>query len=329
MTAQSVAGCAARARGTATRYAEQLEDTVAGRLWSRLLEVEFVDRSVALAAKAFVSFLPLLVLVAALSPDAVRVNILTIFSSHFGVSGSALDTVRQAFASPEQTKTASGVLGTMITVAFAVSFTTALQRVYLRAWRRPPGGGARNKGRGAVWLAAVLVLLMFGVLIQAVLRGPTGSVLAWALALIGSTGLWWWTARLMVRGEVRWRALLPTAVLMGVGGWLYVVAASVWMPGNVSSQFAQFGAFGITQSFVTWFTGMAFLVVFAAVLGPALADGDSRIGRWMRSGQPTALEATAEPALPGPNRPVRLSDAFGRGSRGSGVPIDAAAAEPP
>ena len=55
------------------------------------------------------------------------------------------DTVTQAFTSPEQTKTAAGIVGTLITVAFAVSFTTALQRVYLRAWRRPPGGGPRNQ----------------------------------------------------------------------------------------------------------------------------------------------------------------------------------------
>ena len=74
-----------------------------GRLWSRLLELEFVDRSVALAAKAFVSFLPLLVLVAALSPAGVRENILTIFTTRFGVSGDAFTTVQQAFAAPAKT----------------------------------------------------------------------------------------------------------------------------------------------------------------------------------------------------------------------------------
>jgi membrane protein len=154
-----------------------------------------------------------------------------------------------------------------------------------------------------------------------VLNGPVGSVFYWALGLLACTGLWWWTARLMVRGEVRWRALLPTAVVMGIGGWLYTVAAALWMPADVASQYAQFGAFGITQSFVTWFTGMAFLLILAAVLGPALADGHNPLARWMRSGHPTAVEAHAAPALPGPARPVRLSDAFGRGNRGSGVPM--------
>lgn len=207
---------AARARRAAARYAERLETTAVGRLWSRLLELEFVDRSVALAAKAFVSFLPLLVLVAALSPAGVRENILTIFTTRFGVSGDAFTTVQQAFAAPAQTRTAAGAVGALITLAFAVSFTTSLQRLYLRAWRRPPGGGARNKGRGAAWIGGVLALVMIMALVRAVLAGPTGTVLAWALGLLGSTALWWWTARLMVRGEVRWRALFPTAVVSGV-----------------------------------------------------------------------------------------------------------------
>jgi hypothetical protein len=62
-------------------------------------------------------------------------------------------------------------------------------------------------------------------------------------------------------------------------------------------------------------------LILAAVLGPALADGDTRLARWMRSGNPTAIEAGAEPSLPGPARPVRLSDAFARGNRGSGIPM--------
>ena len=132
---------------------------------------------------------------------------------------------------------------------------------------------------------------------------------------------------LIGRGEVRWRALLPTAIAMGVGGWLYTVAAAVWMPPDLASQDAQFGAFGIARSFVTWFTGLAFLLIVAAVLGPALADGHNPLARRMRAGNPTAVETHAPPALPGPVRPVRLSDSFGCGNRGSGVPISGPATD--
>ena len=97
---------------------------------------------------------------------------------------------------------------------------------------------------------------------------------------------------------------------------------------RVSNDFAQFGTFGIALSFVTWLTGLCFLLVGAAVLGPALADGADVVGRWLRSGEATALQPWADPALPGPVRPVRLSDAFGRGSGGSGVPDATGAAGP-
>ena len=316
----------AQAKETAFKVSGVLETTVLGRLWSRLLEIEFVDRSVALAAKAFVSLFPAIIIVTAITPDSVRKEVLDNMSRRFGVQGSAFDLVKQAFASPAATRAASGVIGTILTIAFAVSFTTALQRTYLRAWRRPPGGGAMNKFRGAAWVGGVLALILLISLVRKVLGVSSGQPLAWLVGLIGSTLLWWWTARLMTRGEVRWRPLLPTAVVTGLGSWIYTLAASVWMPSNVTKNFAQFGAFGVALAFVTWFTGLAFVIVVAAVLGPALSEGDDWLGRWLRRERPNELEDGARPPLPPPDRPMRLSDLFGRGSGGSGVTLPSPAA---
>ena len=156
-----------------------------GRFWARLLEVEFVDRAVALAAKAVVSFFPLLIVAAAVSPPRARQAILDTLATRFGLGGDAFATVRRAFASPDQTKAATGLLGGLLVVAYAVSFTTALQRVYLRAWRRPAGGGVRNKGRGAMWVAGVLVLLVVLSSLRRIVAGPPGTVTVW----------WWeWSA---------------------------------------------------------------------------------------------------------------------------------------
>ena len=51
-----------------------VERTIFWRIWERLLENEFVDRSVALAAKAFVSLFPSLVVVAEATPTLLRVR---------------------------------------------------------------------------------------------------------------------------------------------------------------------------------------------------------------------------------------------------------------
>ena len=51
---QRVAG----ARDRAMVVRQRAERTLLWRVWDRMLEIEFVDRSVALAGKAFVSFFP-------------------------------------------------------------------------------------------------------------------------------------------------------------------------------------------------------------------------------------------------------------------------------
>ena len=167
-------------------------------------------------------------------------------------------------------------------------------------------------------MAGLIAMLLMLTLIRNLLGGGTGQVLTWAIGLCAISALWWWTARLKTRGEVRWRPLLPTALITGVGSWLYTLSATIWMPRTLASQHAQFGSFGVALAFVTWFTGLSFVIVFAAVTAPSLAEGDDVFARWLRNGEPSSLTAGAKPALPGPSRPIRLSDAFGRGSGGSG-----------
>lgn len=120
--------------------------------------------------------------------------------------------------------------------------------------------------------------------------------------------MWWWTAHVMLRGEVRWRPLLPTAVLTGVGASLYAVAASVWMPRVLAGNVAQFGFIGVAMSMVTWFVGFAFLVVACAALAPALTDGEDRLARWLRGPDDDVLAPGAPPSLPAPAQQARLLD---------------------
>ena len=51
-----------------TAVRERAQRSLLWQVWERLLEVEFVDRSVALAGKAFVAFFPLVIVVSAFMP---------------------------------------------------------------------------------------------------------------------------------------------------------------------------------------------------------------------------------------------------------------------
>ena len=288
----------------------RLERLLLWRVWERMLEIEFIDRSVALAGKAFVSFFPLVIVVAAFMPERIRSSILTGVTARLGVRGEALTLARDAFASSDDLRKATGVLGLVLTILFATSFTTALQRVYLRAWRRPPRAGPGAYWRGLTWLLVVLV----GIALLGALRGALGGGLGFALFAIVSlavtSGLWWFTAWFLLLGEVRARVLVPTGVITGIVTAGYAASATIWMPEVVTSNEAQFGFFGVALALVTWFSGAAICVLIGACAGPVLAEDPGWVGRLIRGGDPGTLTAGARPPLPPPARELSLRDAF-------------------
>jgi uncharacterized BrkB/YihY/UPF0761 family membrane protein len=290
-----------------------LERLLIWRVWERMLEIEFVDRSVALAGKGFVSFFPLVIVVAAFVPARTRASIISVIAARLGLRGDALTLVHASFASSDDIRRATGLLGLVFTILFATSFTTALQRAYLRAWRRPPNSGVNTYWRGVTWLFAVLAsLTLLGRLRAA--TGEGAGVVVWAVvALAVYVGLWWFTAWWLLLGDVRVRVLAPTGVITGIAMAGYGLSASVWMPQVVTSNEAQFGFFGVALALVTWFSGAAICVLVGACAGPVLAEDTGRLGRFIRGGEPRTLNAGAPPELPPPTRDLSLRDAFRTG----------------
>ncbi len=301
------------ARGRVARLRTWLERLLIWRVWERMLEIEFVDRSVALAAKAFVSFFPLVIVVAAFVPARLRMSIITALAARLGLRGEAFSLVQSSFASSDDIRRATGVVGLVLTIFFATSFTTALRRVYMRAWRRPPHSGVDNYWRGVTWLFAILLsLAVLGGLRAA--AGDGAGVVVWAVVgLAVYVGLWWFTAWWLLLGEVRMRVLAPTGVITGIAMAGYGLSASVWMPEVVASNQEQFGFFGVALALVTWFSGAAICVLVGACAGPVFAEDTGRLGRFIRGGEPGTLNAGAPPELPPPTRDLSLRDAFRTG----------------
>jgi len=277
------------------RLRSWLERLLIWRVWERMLEIEFVDRSVALAAKAFVSFFPLVIVVAAFVPARLRMSIITALAARLGLRGEAFSLVQSSFASSDDIRRATGVVGLVLTIFFATSFTTALRRVYMRAWRRPPHSGVDNYWRGVTWLFAILLsLAVLGGLRAA--AGDGAGVVVWAVVgLAVYVGLWWFTAWWLLLGDVRMRVLAPTGVITGIAMAGYGLSASVWMPQVVASNETQFGFFGVALALVTWFSGAAICILVGACAGPVLAEDTGRLGRFIRGGKPRTLNAGARP----------------------------------
>jgi uncharacterized BrkB/YihY/UPF0761 family membrane protein len=287
------------------------ERTIFWRVWERMLENEFIDRGVALAAKAFVSFFPVVIVVAAFAPPAVRAAISHALGHRSGISGQSLAIFHSAFATSDSVRRATGVLGLIFTIYYINSFTSALQRAYTRAWRRPSSGLVYGYALGAVWLVGILAYFSLIGAMRAAFGGGPGFVLFGFLALAAAIGLWWIMPWVMLRRQVRLRVLLPTGVLTGLGLTAYGATSPLWMPTAITQNQHQFGFFGVALTMVTWLSGAAFIIVGSACAAPVLAEDRGALGRLIRGANPALLIPGAVPSLGAPQRAPTLSTAIG------------------
>jgi membrane protein len=286
------------------------EQTLLWKIWDRMLEMEFVDRSIALAGKAFISFFPLIIVVAAFMPAGIRASMFSAVTHRLGITGASLATVKTAFASAQDIRKATGALGLVLAFYAASSFTTALHRAYLRAWRRPPVKAAATYARGAAWLVAILVYTALLGAVRGVVHGDAGIALFVVFVLALSTAMWWFTAWLMLKGQVRLRSLFPSGLITAVTLSVYGLSSTLWMPTNVTSNNNQYGIFGVALALVAWFSGAAICIIVGACAGSVLAEDPGPIGRLVRNGAASPLVEGALPALPPPVRSLHLADAF-------------------
>jgi len=286
------------------------ERTLLWRVWDRMLEIEFVDRGVALAGKAFVSFFPLVIVVASFAPPGIRTAIFSTLTHRLGLAGPPMADVRAAFASADDVRKATGFLGLVLTIFFASSFTTALQRVYLRVWRRPAGGKVGEYARGPVWFLVVLgAMALLGGLRALIGDGPQVALFL-VVSLVVVAAVWWFTAWFMLMGQVRWRVLVPTGVITSILLGAFGLSAAIWMPNLVERNENQYGFFGVALSLVTWFTGAATCVIIGACAGAVFAEDTGWVGTFVRGRHGSLLVDDAAPSLPGPESTRGLRDAF-------------------
>lgn len=140
---------------SSARVRARLSESLLGRAWVRLREVEFLDRAVVLAAQMFLALIPMLIVVAALLPTEAGQGIISVSRTRLGLTGGSQEALGELVAAREDIQGSVGIISVLIAFATATSFTRALQRVYERAWRLPPAG-PRESCAGSCGLAARL-----------------------------------------------------------------------------------------------------------------------------------------------------------------------------
>lgn len=242
------------------------------RFYRRVVEIDGIDRAIAIGALSFTALFPLLIVWTALLSRGDGERIADRLVDRFDLSGSSADSIHSAFLAPIGSSTAT-VVGAVLVALTALSFTRGMQRMYETAWRLERRG-MKGSGWGLLWLAELLAWLFLQPALDDALRPGVNAAVSLALACV----LWLTTPYLLLGRRIHYRKLLPSAALSTVAMTVAGLVSVVVMPRIVASSSEQFGTIGIAFALLTWLTALAMVTMGVAVLGAELDTSRSRAG---------------------------------------------------
>ena len=263
---QNVLAAAAPLRSSAV--VPRVQQSILGRAAARYIRIDGYDRALALATQAFVAIVPMFIVLVASLP-AQSWEAFAEWLAHEGILGSNAYSAVRPLTRPDQWS--SGVVvGVVLLIVSVVGFARTLQRLYHAAWDLPsPGWRGLVPGlAGATGVVAGAVVL----LISAPLLRAIGSavLLTGLVQAVGAAALWWAVLRLLLAGRVTWRALLPGAVITGVGQSFVMLVSGLVVPAFIERESARYGLIGIAFVLVSWLVVLGILLVVAAVISAEL-----------------------------------------------------------
>jgi membrane protein len=271
----------ARVRSWFERYATSWPGRVVDDTLRALVRINVFDRSMTLAAQAFTSVFPLLILVAVLRPRRSGNQLGEGLADSLGLSPSASAALEVALPEGSTAAGAFGVVGALVTLLSATSYSRALVRLYAGIWDVPRPPGFRGLWRLVVTLLGLVVLVFLLTFVRRVLQGvPLSAVAEAVIACFLGALIWTWVPWILLARRVPVRMLMPSGVLMGAAMVVLSIAGHIYLPLALSSATRQYGALGISFTYVSWLFVLMFALVTTAVTGAAIAREPGRFG-WL------------------------------------------------
>jgi membrane protein len=249
------------------------------RTASELVRVQIFDRSMTLAAQAFTSIFPILIMMSALLGGSLRERLGDLVSMP-DASARLFDEALDAGRS-----NAFGLAGCLIVILSATGLARALVRAYRAVW---PVAGRRTGAAATGWqIGTVLLLVAFlvGARLLSGLSGELPSPHVWALLVSAAAdvALASMLPRILLGPAAPWSRLLRAGVLFGLIMVGVRAAGSVYLPRALETSADRYGTIGLAFTYIGWLYVLSFCLLLSAVLAEvwaATADG----GRPLRSG---------------------------------------------
>ncbi len=294
----------ARAEGTAVQRWRRrglvrwsaLRRTTPGRLLDNairaIVQIEILDRSMTLAAQAFTSIVPIMLVAATLRPH--RPGVGSTIIDALALPPAARDALSKSIPPTATISSSVGLFGIVVAIVSATSFSRALERIYLRVW----GVHKADLRSWWRWFATLLAVVLASGFVAVTRRVTAGEAwLGWVpfvVQLVAWTALWSFVPWVLLQRAVRGRPLVVAGGVTAVLLALLTIAGAVYLPLALTRGIEDFGLLGMVFVYISWLWAIAVVVVGASVVVRVCADDDSALGALVRGPAPVGQWRTVD-----------------------------------
>ncbi|GIM95946.1 hypothetical protein Ato02nite_077390 [Paractinoplanes toevensis] len=235
-----------------------------------VLRVQIFDRAMTLAAQAFTSIFPLLIMLGTLLG--------TKYSAGLADSLDLPETSRRLLteALTDQGISPFGVVSGLIVLVSATGLARAMVRTYAAVW--DVGKVRSGVGAAARWVVTVLMLSAF-----AIISKLSGHIpLPQAALLVADTVIAVTLPMMLLGGAVPARRLIPGGLVFGVAMLFVRPAGHLYLPRALRASDERYGTIGLAFTYIGWLYVISFCLIAAAVIGQVLAADPGPAGRMIR-----------------------------------------------
>ena len=240
------------------------EQSAAGRYWAHLSTADFMNSSFAFAALAVLSAFPFLAVTSSVIGGDIRQAIV----ARLGLNAEAKHDVDALIAHGNQAVAALTWFSAIVLVLGGIGMASTLSTWYHRIYERtPPKGFSRHLVYQLAGVAAFALYISFEVWLFGKVRPLGGPVLIFVLTFVLAVLFWWWSAYMLLYGEVPLRQMLPAGVATGVCITGLGIVSSFFFSDQVVSGQRSYGPAGVVITLITFLVGFGVCLHAGAVFG--------------------------------------------------------------
>ena len=252
----------ARARG-------RFEGSLAQSFLQRLKDLDFADQAMLFGAGLLVSLLPFVILLSAFASQRVDDDI----SLRLGLDPQAAGIMDHLFTAAPATLTAATATSLVFLVFGMLAVASSLQQIYEKVFGQDHLRGWRELPRLLTWIVVLGGVVVAESLAERPVSAVTGGGWLAPLVTIGiMTPFFWWTMHFLLASRVRWRTLLPPALITGVLYGGLGLFSRFYFSDTIISDSKTYGTIGAIFGIMTWFIAIGAVIILGAVAGAVWED---------------------------------------------------------